>query len=155
MAHGRKSGQRRAYLKRFSSTVVGGSSGIDKHYFREAAQRAHAMSHKDIAFMKLFGLDDPTKANDRARQQRGEREPFLVETPRDRVLKQLDDCTQGCSPELNICLVPKQVYMFWSQSYYYLVKFDMRTIQIKRSFRYSDREQLMFAFQNNCVRWKD
>jgi hypothetical protein len=156
MTYGRRSGQRRAYLKRFSSTVVGGTSTIDKHYFRQAAQRAHAMTHRDIAFMRLFGLDDPTKANELARLQRGERSPFLVETPRDRVLKRLAEFTQEVNPLHNIELIPKTVYMFWDDHHmYYLVKYDRKTETCKRSLKYSSKEALMQALNNHRLKWKE
>src|SRR6266446_1731370 len=98
----KQKGMRRSHLKKFSATIVGGTSGIDKHYFREASQRAHAMSHKDIAFANLFGLHNPTQANERARMERGERTPFLVETSRDTVLRQLSTLLQEVNPLHNI-----------------------------------------------------
>jgi hypothetical protein len=151
----RRKGGRRSYLKRFSSTIIGGTSNIDKHYFRETAQRAHALSHRDIAFMKLFGLHDPTTANRQARMARGEREPFLVETPRDRVLKELSDALQQVNPLHNVCMIPKTLFMFWDDhGFYFLVKVNHSNMSYRRSMKYSSREALMFAFQNNCIKWK-
>jgi hypothetical protein len=156
MGQGRRSGQRRSYLKRFSSTVIGGTSTIDKHYFREASQRAHALTHRDIAFIRMFGLDDPTKANELARMQRGERQPFLVETPRDRVLKKLGEYTQEVNPLHNICLIPKTLYMFWDDHHmYFLVKYDRKTETCRRTLKYSSREALQQSLDNHNLKWKD
>lgn len=150
----RRSGQRRAYLRKFSATVIGGTSDIDKHYFREAAQRAHALSHRDLHFMKLYGLE-PTAANEMARKARGERNPFLIETPRDKVLKRLDELLTNVNPLHHVRLIPKTLFMWWDdQGYCFLVKVDHSNNTCKRSLRYSTKAACLFAFKNNCVKWK-
>lgn len=105
--------------------------------------------------MKLFGLHDPTAVNQRARMERGERTPFLVETPRDRVLKNLTDMLNGVDPLKNVCLIPNTFYMFWDgHGYCFFVKVNHIEMSCKRSCRYGSREQAMLAFNTSSIRWK-
>jgi hypothetical protein len=156
MSQGRRSGQRRAYLKKFSSTVVGVSSNIDKHYFREVASHAKAMNHRDIAFMKLFGLHSGERQGDlHARAMIGMHDPtHNAPTTRDRVLRRLAELTNNVDPTHNIELIPKTIYMLWEHHYYWLLKFDRAKQTFVVSARYPDRKRLMFAYENNFVQWK-
>lgn len=149
----RRNGQgRKAYLKHNGWGLTHVPSGVDKHRMGEVTSHRN-LNWRDIAFMKLYGLHDPTAANKLARMERGERDPFLIETPRDRVLKRLSEWLQEIDPKHNIKL-GRNVYLWWSHNYYFLVHYDDSTQTCRRSCRYSDRKSLMDAFEFGTVRWK-
>lgn len=147
---------RRAYLTKLSAGYIKGHPGVDNHRMREVTSH-RPLNWKDIAFLRLFGLGGTSETDQRGRFLSGAPARFSKDpTPRDLVLKQLATLMNVVDPMKNICLIPNQMMMFWDHNNNYIaVKVDIARGIVKRSYRYSDRASLMFAFENNCIKWKE
>jgi len=153
MSKRRKTKGRRAYLKKFSSTIVGGTSEIDKHYFRESNERAR---YRDEWWLSLYGLqpDDLTEQSVKDRRQKLGLSNGIQRTSREEVLEKLEKFLAQMQPKNHICLLPQRLFMWWCGHTFFFVQYDHRIQRCYRSIDYTSRVQAMFAFNTGRICWR-
>ena len=141
---------KRHHLKRFAANVIGASRGIDKQYFREAAQRAQ---YKDEFFTKVFNIpNDVTHDSANARRATLGLSTSIQHSSREEVLDNIKKDIQQAHMSV---LLDNRVYhklcLCWNSEYtrFYFMRNERN--KISTSISYPTRERAMRAFKLNRI----